>query len=312
MVSEERISQGELDQHPSRAEESFASRLFFSREERRLRADWRVLIQFSLLAVFVMGVQFIIRYFLYPEIPSLSNYRYFVSQLTILMGVTGSVFVVREIVDRRSFRSLGLFLDAKAGRDFGIGMAISFLMVGFIFLLMWALGWLQFQGFVWTFDIRRSFVAFWLVFLALFLVVAWQEELLFRGYWLVNLNEGLNAYWAVGITGLAYAALHFMNPNMPRVSVIYLILMGLFLGFARLFSQRLWLPLGLHFGWKFFQGNIFGFRVGGLRAPGLMVHQVSGPSLWTGGQVGPETGLVILPALMLAAFFVWMYTSIED
>ena len=146
----------------------------------------------------------------------------------------------------------------------------------------------------------------------MFFLIAWQEELLFRGYWLTNLREGLNAYWGIGLTAVGYAALHLLNPNYSPQSLVLMGVMGAYLGFAMISSGNLWFPIGLHFGWKLFQGNIFGFRVGGLRAPGLIVNQLSGPELWTGGQTGPETGLVILPAILLSSFFVYLYTSTED
>jgi len=280
-VAEEQNSQKERTdlQSPGR-ERAFVDQLFFSPGERRLRAGWRLAVQFILLAVFVLGIQFIIRYFLYTRFPRFADFRYYLTQLIILLGVTGSVYVVRMIVDDRSFQSLGLFLDAKAGRDFGVGVLIAFVMMGFMFLLGWAIGWVQFRGFVWSMNITSEFVLFWLVFFSLFLVVAWQEELLFRGYWLVNLREGLNTYWAVAISAVAYAALHFLNPNYDLRSLIYMAVMGVFLGFARVYSRRLWFPLGLHFGWKLFQGNVFSFRVGGLRAPGLILQQIRGPVLW--------------------------------
>ncbi len=312
-MSEETVSQqGTSSENPVKPDKTWVDKVFFSPDERRLRAGWRLLVQFALLAVFVVGVQFIIRYFLYPEFPVLANYTYFLSQGTILLGVIGSVFVARRILDNRSFRSLGLVLGGKGGRDFGMGLLISLVMTGFVYLLQWALGWLQFDSFVWSVQITPSFILFWFIFLALFFLVAWQEELLFRGYWLTNLNEGLNAYWAVGLTAVGYAALHLLNPNYSPQSLVLMMVMGAYLGFAMISSGSLWFPIGLHFGWKLFQGNIFGFRVGGLRAPGLIVHQMGGPELWTGGQTGPETGLVILPAILLSAFFVYLYTSIED
>jgi len=311
-VSEETVPQQRTSsENPVEPEATWADKVFISPDERRLRAGWRLLVQFSLLAVFVVGVQFIIRYFLYPEFPALTNYTYFLSQGTILLGVIGSVFVARRILDNRSFWSLGLRLDGKAGRDFGIGLLISLVMTGFVYLLLWALGWVQFDSFVWSVQITWAFVMFWFIFLAVFFLIAWQEELLFRGYWLTNLTEGLNVYWAVGLTAVGYAALHLLNPNYSLQSLVLMGVMGAYLGFAMISSGRLWFPIGLHFGWKLFQGNIFGFRVGGLRAPGLLINQLSGPEVWTGGQTGPETGLVILPAILLSAFFVYLYTSTE-
>jgi membrane protease YdiL (CAAX protease family) len=286
--------------------------LFFTAEERRLRAGWRLFIQSLVLGFFILGVQFIVRYYLYANFPSLMNYNFYISSGIYLVGITGSVFAARVILDDRSFRSLGLFLDAEAGRDFGIGLGISFLMAGFLFLSFWAVGWLDIQGFAWNVDVPDRFILFWVIFLILFLAVAWQEELLFRGYWLRNVRDGLNAYWAVGLSALVSSVFHFFNPNISWKALVALILMGLFYGYALISSRRLWLPMGLHFGWAFFRGSIFGFRVTGLRGPRLLIHQETGPAIWTGGLFGPEEGLLLLPTLVLGVFFVWVYTSTRE
>lgn len=285
--------------------------LFFSPQERRLRAGWRLALQALVLAVFVLGMQFIVRYYLYANNPSIGNYDYYISRFITLLGITGSVYVARVIIDDRSFPSLGLFLDAKAGRDFGVGLGISFLMAGLIFLAGWALGWVDFRDFAWNATLPQSFTLFWFVFLALFLTTAWQEELLFRGYWLKNIKDGLNVFWAVGISSVGFAAMYLLNPNYTIPGLVGLLILGLFYGYAAFSSKRLWLSLGLHLGWKLFQGNVFGFRVSGLQVPGIIIQQTQGPGLWTGGRFGPEAGLMLLPVLILGTFLVWLYTSSE-
>lgn len=312
MVEEPSHNGEALAQPQPERDRSTLETVFFTPEERRLRMGWRLLLQSLILGFFVFGVQFIIRYYLYSNYPSLANYNFYISRGIYLVGITGSVFAARRIIDDRSFRSLGLFLDTKAGRDFGIGLGISFLMAGFLFLIFWAVGWLDIQGFAWNVDVPDRFILFWFIFLVIFLAAAWQGELLFRGYWLRNLRDGLNVYWAVGLSALVFSVSHFFNPNISWKALVALFLMGLFYGYALITSRRLWLPLGLHFGWTFFRGNIFGFRVIGLRGPRLILHQETGPQIWTGGLFGPEEGLLLLPALALGVFFVWVYASTRE
>ena len=78
-------------------------------------------------------------------------------------------------------------------------------------------------------------------------------------------------------------------------------------GFVR--TGQLWLPIGLHIGWNFFQSSVFGFPVSGLDRPGLLDITVSGPELWTGGAFGPEAGLIVLPICLLGAVLVHIYTK---
>lgn len=290
---------------------TFIDTLFLSPEERRLRAGWRLLLQSLILGVFVLGLQFIVRYYISDNIPGARNYRSYIFRAITLVGITGSVFVARVVIDGRSFQSLGLSLDGKSGRDFAVGLGISFLMAGLTFLAEWSLGWMNFIGYIWNESIPQNFTVFWFIFLALFLTTAWQEELLFRGYWIKNIHDGLNSYWAIGLSAVAFAAAYFLNPNYTVLSLIGLLIIGLFYGYAAVSTRRLWLPLGLHLGWKLFSGNLLGFPVSGLQVPGLIIQQGQGPLVWTGGQMGPEGGLILLPAVLLGAFMVWIYTSSE-
>jgi membrane protease YdiL (CAAX protease family) len=83
------------------------------------------------------------------------------------------------------------------------------------------------------------------------------------------------------------------------LSFIGLVAAGLFLAYAYVITRQLWLPIGLHIGWNFFEGNVFGFPVSGLETFKLITLRVHGPELWTGGAFGPEAGLIVFPALLL-------------
>ena len=132
--------------------------------------------------------------------------------------------------------------------------------------------------------------------------------MLSRGYQLQNLEEGSNTFWAVVITSIAFGAAHLLNPNASWISMVGISLAGFYLAFGYLRTRQLWLPIGMHFGWNFFLGPVFGFPVSGLDFFHLIRVEVTGPDLATGGAFGPEAGLVVLPGLALGALLVWLYT----
>jgi hypothetical protein len=66
--------------------------------------------------------------------------------------------------------------------------------------------------------------------------------------------------------------------------------------------------MGLHLGWNFFEGVVFGFPVSGLDIYHITHLHISGPMLWTGGNFGPEAGLIILPTIALGTGLVYLYT----
>jgi hypothetical protein len=85
-------------------------------------------------------------------------------------------------------------------------------------------------------------------------------------------------------------------------------LAGVFFAYAYIRTKQLWLPIGMHIGWNFFEGVVFGFPVSGLEPYALTRITVQGPEIWTGGVFGPEAGLIVLPALILGAFLIYLYT----
>jgi membrane protease YdiL (CAAX protease family) len=70
----------------------------------------------------------------------------------------------------------------------------------------------------------------------------------------------------------------------------------------------LWLSIGLHIGWNFFEGTVFGFAVSGLAPFTLMRHLPVGPAWAVGGAFGPEAGLVMVPAYVAGLALVVLYT----
>lgn len=105
---------------------SILARIFLSPDEPRLRAGWRLLIQTILL--FVFGVVITIASgFLGPLSGSLLW-----SQILNFSIITGSVYVARRWLDKRSFESLGLKLDKHTLLDILAGIGITFVQMGFI------------------------------------------------------------------------------------------------------------------------------------------------------------------------------------
>ncbi|HRA64667.1 MAG: CPBP family intramembrane glutamic endopeptidase [Caldilinea sp.] len=112
---------------------------------------------------------------------------------------------------------------------------------------------------------------------------------------------------------LAIAALfgwvHIRNPGASPVTAFGNALGGLMYGIAFFGGRNIWLPLGMHFAWNFFQGPIFGFSVSGLVRPSVIVQQGVGSDLLMGGAYGPEGGLVGMAFrfVVIALVLVYLY-----
>ena len=292
---------------PASPKRSLFVKILISSDEPRLRAGWRLLGQFAAL-VFILVLFSCPLVILYKQNSSF-EFLFLIDKVLGFFAITASVFLARRLFDRRSVPSLGLALKPLAFWDMLSGILIAGLVMGFIYVLEWSLGWLHFTGFAWQTQPISQVVINVFIWFLLFVAVGWQEELQARGYWLQNLADGLNLPWGVLISSLLFASAHLMNPNVSWIAILGLICAGIFLAYGYLRTRQLWLPIGLHIGWNFFEGTIFGFQVSGLSGmPTLIQQTTQGPELFTGGPFGPEAGLVVLPGLVLGALLIYRYT----
>ena len=298
----------------------FFANIFLSPDEPRLRAGWRLLIQAVLMLALAMCFGLLL------NIPLAILGIWGIGELIVLefielFAITLSVFLARRLLDKRTVASLGLKFNRYSLWDVLAGLLIAGLVMGLVYLLEWSLGWLTFEGYAWQYESPSLVQVNAAIILLTFIMVGWSEELLFRGYYLQNLASGLThsetnpsgrgLIWGVILSTLVFSVLHLLNPYASWVSFVGIFLAGLFLAYGYLHTGQLWLSIGLHIGWNFFEGPVFGFPVSGMDFYRITRITVTGPELWTGGSFGPEAGLVVLPALALGALLVYGYTVVS-
>ena len=90
------------------------------------------------------------------------------------------------------------------------------------------------------------------------------------------------------------------NANATWLSTFNVGLAGIMLAASVLWTGQLGLAMGLHLSWNFCQGNLFGFPVSGNDAGARVIalDQLGDP-LVTGGDFGPEAGLVGIAAMLV-------------
>jgi uncharacterized protein len=286
-------------------ERSILARIFISPDQPRLRAGWRLILQTVLLFLFGIVIA-VVAGFAGSVDESLTSIW---NQILNFLVITGSVYVARRWLDKQSFESLGLKLNTQTLSDLLAGIGITFIQMGFIYILLLGLGWLTFEGFAWQFDPINVVITGVLTAFVVFIFVGWNEELLSRGYHLQTIASGINLFWGVIISSAFFGLLHLGNPNATWVSAAGIFFAGVFLAYGYIRTKQLWLSIGLHIGWNFSEGVVFGFPVSGLDFYALTRIQVQGPELWTGGAFGPEAGLIVLPALLVGAGLIYLYSK---
>ncbi len=303
--------------------------VFYNREEQRLRTFWRIVIQFAMFFVFMFLLQALlgaIVSLLTLAVGGLTDaIRNFILNglvIPVLVSITTlgaawiSFWVAARWIDHRPIRGYGFHIHGAWWRDFGFGLVLGAALMLFIFLIERAAGWITITKTFWS-DMPGYFVPGMIVIVIMYVCVGIYEEMLFRGYLLLNIGEGFHASRIAPITALALAWIvssiifglaHGANPNTTLISTVDLMAAGLLLGFGYVLTGELAIPIGLHITWNIFEGPVFGFAVSGQgNGAGILgIHQ-SGPVAVTGGPFGPEAGLIGLLAIAVGMLLIWLW-----
>ena len=145
--------------------------------------------------------------------------------------------------------------------------------------------------------------------LFLFLVVAVGEEVLFRGIVFRMIDERWGTAIALVVSALIFGFVHITNENATVwSSVAIAVEAGLLLGAAYKWAGNLWVPVGIHWAWNFFQGPVFGFAVSGNETQALLKAAIEGPEWLTGGSFGAEASVpAFVLGLAFAIVFVYLW-----
>jgi membrane protease YdiL (CAAX protease family) len=236
-------------------------------------------------------------------------------QVLVLAGLAAGLLLAASVVDRRRLRDLGIGVERDWWTDLAFGLALGVALPAVAFALELAAGYVRVTGTLvsrpWPSLPAASGTPFALAFAltaGYFVAVGVFEELLFRGYLLTNLAEGLRWFRRVGVRGAlagatvfssaAFGLGHVLNPNATALSTLLVALYGAFLAAGYLLTGRLAVPVGVHVTWNLAVSSVFGFPVSGATTPAtVLAVEQTGPALLTGGGFGPEAGLVSLPVL---------------
>lgn len=135
------------------------------------------------------------------------------------------------------------------------------------------------------------------------------EELVFRGVLFRHLERWTGSWIALALTGSLFGLMHLLNPNATLWGAIAIAIeAGGMLTAAYVATRKLWVPIGLHFGWNIAASAIFSTEVSGSNtAKGLLDATMSGPALVTGGGFGPEGSIfAVVFGVLATGVFMWL------
>ncbi len=239
---------------------------------------------------------------LVPTLEGLLTGNYLWLMILLEFFISGiCVVIFRLWIDRRKLSDLGWSTDGFT-TEAVMGLFMGPALLGIAALLMLASGHLAWVDISW--DPSSLFVS-----LGLMAIIAFSEELAFRGYVLNNLMESFSNKWvALILSAVVFAAFHFTSPGIFALDFVNLFLAGLLLGLNYIYTKNLWYSFFFHFSWNFFQGPILGFRVSGLTFPSLLQAETKGDLFITGGDFGLEGSiLTTLVAVIALCVLAWAF-----
>lgn len=140
------------------------------------------------------------------------------------------------------------------------------------------------------------------------------EEVIVRGVVLRLIWRAFGPWMAFAVSAILFGAGHIGNPGATWFTTACIAIeAGIMLGAFYALTGRLWVSIGVHAGWNFTQGYLFGSAVSGSKfgeAIAISTAQPQFPTWLTGGAFGPEASLpslaVCLAVGIAVLWLAWM------
>lgn len=278
----------------------FQHRIFFSPSG--LRVGWRLLIFLLLISFFSLAIGF------NPAV------RHIMRTLQAGGTITPAAVILTEGLqllalmlaasimawsEKRSFADYGLPLRRAFGKLFWAGVPVGFLALTLLVGLIAALhgyspGGVAIDG--------TQIAEYGLLYAIAFSFVGIFEEFSFRGYLQSTLASSIGFWPGAVVLAIIFGALHLGNPGEAKFGVLMAACFGLVAAFSLRRTGNIWFAIGMHTAWDWGETFFYSVPDSGLLARGHLLNASFHGSKWlTGGAVGPEGSLLVLPVLLLWA-----------
>jgi uncharacterized protein len=236
--------------------------------------------------------------------------RSFIASEAISLLAALACVALSARLERRPWEAYGLAPREAFSRRFWEGVLWGAVPVSVLIAAIWAAGGWSAAGLA---ESGGALVRFALLWALAFLLVAVNEEVLFRGYTLLTLARGIG-FWpaALALSALFGMVHYFTKPMETWADGLSTGLLGLFLCATVRWTGNIWLAAGFHFGWNLLALAVFGGPNTGNDGKPITGHLLAstfhGPQWLTGGPMGPEASLLVFPLIgALFAACAWRF-----
>lgn len=237
----------------------------------------------ALLATIVLST--IITRLLVPPAPSPWHGLVWVKNLLLPVALFVVYAGLVGLMERRQAREVDI---GKGLPTFLAGLFVGAALIGATFLTLWQLGMAELSVGAGFEGVAPA--------IAIPMVTAMGEELLFRVVVFGILEEIFGSLLAILISSSLFGLAHIANPGASPFALFALsVELGVVLSLAYMLTGNVWIAVGMHAGWNFTQGFVLGVLNSGMRDPqSYFQTTVSGPEMLTGGAFGLEGSIVSL------------------
>jgi uncharacterized protein len=229
-----------------------------------------------------------------------------IAAVLLVGSILAASALTLRLFEKRPLSTIGVPFSGPWAVQLLIGLLVGSLVPLAFFLIAWKSGHAQITRL--PFDARQA-LAETLPAFASFLLLAFNEELLFRGYLLQVTAGRWGRQTAAIATALLFGLAHITNDGVNLSGVAFTAFGGWLLAWLIMRQGSLWMAGGYHAAWNATASLALGLGVSGSSMPGSWIATTtSGPRWFSGGPYGFEaswiTGLaepIILGGLVLLA-----------
>ena len=231
--------------------------------------------------------------------------------LMLLSGIIliGSILAASgwtaHFFDHRSLSTVGVPLERPWLRQTLIGLLVGSVPPTLFFLAAYKLGDAQITRV--PLDLHHVLTQT-LPALASTLLLAFHEELLYRGYLLQVISQKSGRMIAALITGVLFGLVHGGNSAANPQGLLFTAIGGVLLAWLVMRQGSLWMAGGYHAGWNAAASLVLGLNVSGTIMPGAWISTtLTGPRWISGGSYGFESSLITgLAEPIILGALVWL------
>lgn len=289
-----------------------------------VRSGWKILLVFLLSYALTLGISTLIGIVIGIVLLSNGNTDYLMNfnielntEYELIFQITTSIsniifilscIIMWKLFEKKKISKMGITPIKKGYKELIVGLALGAFTMSIVAIVIMSIGDVSLIN-----PISKPQITISLLYgLVGFIFVGFGEEILSRGYIMSVLKQTRNKWIVLLGPALIFAALHLGNNGIDLLSFINLFLVGVLFAYMFMKSKNLWMPIGYHITWNYFQGYIWGFGVSGIGVNGLYKVENISNNIINGGAFGPEGGIVVTIITCLTFYFVYRYYKNND